>query len=252
MLKKAQKEIPGLALRDGCEHPKGIEGLHGDVTFIASEIVTGNKIQFPKMAGLFRQQDEIHTLQPAGFVRASMAIPIFFESYFIHNIPVKDKDVKREWWEHFGIDTPPGSVRLVDGGLLSNFPINLFYNSALERPRLPTLGIDLDDTGSDKTQWLVASGLWELPTYLGKMLSALRSYYDKDFLLQNKAYKKGIGAIDLSEFNWLNFFLTDQEKRCLFFKGAEAAIRFLERFNWHEYKNQQYEYRQELKFIKQS
>ena len=47
---------------------------------------------------------------------------------------------------------PPSTARFVDGGMLSNFPINLFYNPKVITPRLPSFGIDLDDSKPDDTE----------------------------------------------------------------------------------------------------
>ena len=242
---KASQPIEGLHLRKGCEQRK--TGLKGDVTFIAAELVTGNKIQFPKMSTLFFEKSKIDEDNrfPAGFVRASMSIPLFFESFFINNIPVGSEEIKSAWKETFNQE-PPRNARLVDGGLLSNFPINLFFNPALSVPRLPTFGIDLDDS-SEKDQ----DENWGLQSYLGRMLGTLRGYYDKDFLLQNKAYEKGIGKISLAGFNWLNFFLTEDEKKALFVRGAQAATEFLLHFNWEEYKEEQTAMREEYSKTKQ-
>ncbi len=234
---KAQQSIAGLSLREGIQHKDGIEGLKGDVTFITSELVTENKIQFPLMCDLFREKAEIDKLQPAGFVRASMAIPLFFESYFINNIPVESPEIKAAWLNRFNEENPPSSARFVDGGLLSNFPINLFFNPNIEVPRLPTFGIDLDDTlPEDRSK---ETDNWSFLGYSGRMLNTLRGLYDKDFLIQNKAYKKGIGSISLTKFNWLNFFLEDKDKKEMFALGAEAATEFLMTFNWEQYKDEQ-------------
>ena len=118
--------------------------LCGDVSFICSELVSENKIEFPRMCGLFRENiDELH---PAGFVRASMSIPIFFESFLIDNIP-STPAIKKAWADCFDPEmTVPNSARFVDGGILSNFPINIFYNPSIIEPRLPSFGIDLDDS----------------------------------------------------------------------------------------------------------
>lgn len=88
---KAAADIPGLHLR--VPNAEGLNGLKGDVTFITSELVTQNKIQFPGMWNLFRK--DIDSLQPAGFIRASMSIPVFFESYFINDIPSSDDAIKK-------------------------------------------------------------------------------------------------------------------------------------------------------------
>ena len=237
---KAAAPIQGLHLR--VPNPEELNGLKGDVTFIASELVTENKIQFPEMWSLFR--NNIDELQPAGFVRASMSIPVFFESYFINDIPCKSEKIKKEWMDRFGEADPPSTARFVDGGILSNFPINLFYNPKVLIPRLPSFGIDLDDTVPDNKTKHAES--WSLLGYCRRMFNTIRDYYDKDFLLKNKVFKKGIGTIHLSEYNWLNFFLTPEDKINMFIKGAEAAKEFLINFNWEEYKNNRVEMREQL------
>ena len=96
------------------------------------------------MYSLFR--DTADQLHPAGFVRASMSIPVFFESFLIDDIPKSDA-IRSAWTEFFSAEMPvPDSVRFVDGGMLSNFPINIFYNPKVIEPRLPSFGIDLDDS----------------------------------------------------------------------------------------------------------
>ncbi|MGC4235346.1 MAG: patatin-like phospholipase family protein [Niabella sp.] len=232
IINKAGQDIPGLHLRHS--HPQGLDELRGDVTFITSELVTQNKIEFPAMAGLFRNKEE-DDLHPAGFVRASMSIPMFFESYFIKDIPCEHPEIKKKWKDTFDEDDPPSIARFVDGGILSNFPINIFYNPRVMVPRLPSFGIDLDDAApEDKTKH---ASSWTMMGYFSRIFNTIRNYYDKDFQLKNKAYSKGVGSIPLAEFNWLNFFVSDADKLAMFEKGAEAATQFLLNFNWEAYKN---------------
>ncbi len=237
---KATSPVPGLHLR--VPNPEELKGLDGDVTFITSELVSQNKIQFPEMWYLFRKT--IDALQPAGFIRASMSIPVFFESYFINEIPCDDEDIKKLWLDKFGETDPPSSARFVDGGILSNFPINLFYNPKVITPRLPSFGIDLDDSApGDVGKHAIK---WTLLGYFGRIFNTIRFYYDKDFLLKNKVFKKGIGTIHLNGYNWLNFFLTNEDKINMFVKGAEAAADFLKTFDWNDYKEDRDKMRKEL------
>jgi NTE family protein len=240
--KKAGAPIPGLHLRT--EHPEGIKGLDGDVTFIASEIVTQNKIQLPKMCHLFRLKNDIDQLQPAGFIRASMAIPVFFESYYINNIPCTTDEMRASWRE-FNEPDPPETARFVDGGILSNFPIDIFYKPEIAVPRLPVFGIDLDDSKPDDKRKNAAG--WSFAGYFGRVFNTVRFYYDKDFLIKNKMFEKGIGKIPLSKYNWLNFFLKPNEMKDMFAIGAEAATNFLMAFNWEEYKAARSHYRDKIK-----
>ncbi|MBO9619375.1 MAG: patatin-like phospholipase family protein [Niabella sp.] len=229
---KATQPIPGLHLRTN--NPEGTAQLEPDVTFIASELITENKIEFPRMCNLFRPQDRLNELHPAGLVRASMSIPLLFESYFIYGIPQSDPSVQKAWRDAFGETTPPAEARFVDGGILSNFPVSIFYNSAIAIPRLPVFGIDLNDTApSDKSKQAAS---WTFMGYLFRIFNTTRNYYDKDFQLKNKVYSKGIGTIALPEFNWLDFFITDAEKRVLFERGVATATAFLLQFDWEAYK----------------
>ena len=264
LLSKASTPVPDLYLRE--DNPAGLSKLEGDVTFISSELVTENKIEFPAMCHLFRKKADIDTLQPAGFVRASMSIPIFFESYFIDNIPC-DTDEIRKAWEPLGEKNPPNVARFVDGGILSNFPINIFYNPDVMVPRLPSFGIDLDDTKLPEDCKISATVEerevdesakkdesrrpedWSFGGYFYRMFNTARFYYDKDFLIKNAFYKKGIGTISLGGYNWLNFFLKDEDKIRMFVLGAKAATTFLENFNWDEYKNERNKMQQTLQKI---
>lgn len=225
--------LPVLKLRT--DNPEGTASLFGDVTFIASELVTQNKIQFPEMCKLFREKAHIDDLEPAGFIRASMSIPVFFESYMINNIPCDSPEIKQAWLDVMDEPDPPSTARFVDGGMLSNFPINIFYNPKVLIPRLPSFGIDLDD--SDPADDEKNATNWSLLGYIGRMFNTIRFYYDKDFLLKNKVYEKGIGKIPLAGYNWLNFFLQDKDKVDMFVLGAKAATDFLIGFDWETYKN---------------
>ncbi len=262
LMSAASTPVPDLFLR--VDNPENINGLEGDVTFIASELVTQNKIEFPKMWRLFTKDKDL--LQPAGFVRASMSIPLFFESYFINNIPCDDPEIIKAW-EPLGTTDPPSTARFVDGGILSNFPINIFYNPNVTIPRLPSFGIDLDDAlpaekvvnkSSEHGQAAnhgkhlhvddtSSNALnWTLGGYILRMFNTIRFYYDKDFLIKNAFFKKGIGTIPLKGFGWLNFFLSDQDKIDMFVLGAKAAQKFLVEFDWEQYKQQRIRMQQQL------
>jgi NTE family protein len=229
-LNKKAGSISSLSVRN--PKTQNADTLTGDVTFITSELVSENKIEFPGMADLFRENpDDLH---PANFVRASMSIPIFFESHIINDIPVKSSRITAAWVKHFGSDERiPDTARFVDGGMLSDFPINIFYNPKVIEPRLPSWGIDLDDSDPDANNKVVDP--WGLTGYLGRLFNTIRYYYDKDFLIKNNVFKKGIGKIPLYEFNWLNFFISDEDKLKMFVRGAIAARDFLLGFDWPQY-----------------
>ena len=198
---------------------------------VASEISTGNKVEFPRMWDLYWQ--DLKSVPPAAFVRASMSIPFFFETYKIKVSPSL-QTLQTTWKNHLNWEGAiPFEVEMVDGGVLSNFPINVFYNAKYIIPRMPTFGIRLGDEKENAT-----NSLSNLGGYIGSLISTLRSTTDKEFLNKYKAFSLGVKTVDLTGHSWLNFFLDDQEKKELFKKGAQAAIDFLLAFDWIDYKNQ--------------
>jgi NTE family protein len=238
-------EMPSLHLREGVTNPMGTSALKADVTFITADLVTMNKIEFPGMIDLFRLPADRDTIHPAGFVRASMSLPVFFESYYIDHIPNTEPLLQQKWDERLGEKHPPAIARFVDGGVLSNFPMSIFYNPNVRTPRLPSFGINLDDSKPEDNEQSPTG--WSFFGFIGRMFNTIRFYYDKDFLLKNKMFEKGVGTVPLSEFNWLNFFLTDQEKLGMFEAGAKAASEFLMKFDWNDYKHAREQYQDELK-----
>lgn len=204
------------------------------LTIITSDITTGNKIEFPRMWDLYWDKKE--NVSPADFIRASMSIPVFFETY---KIKVSDKIDKPadKWKAHINWKGKiPKQVRFVDGGALSNFPINVFYNPKYVIPRMPTFGIRLGNGEGQSPNKIKNIG-----AYVGAIISTLRSNTDKDFINKNKAFTLGIKEVDLSGHSWLNFFMKDDEKQKIFQQGAEAAAEFLKSFDWEDYKKQRFE-----------
>ncbi|HSP88051.1 MAG TPA: hypothetical protein VLN45_07945, partial [Ignavibacteriaceae bacterium] len=137
---------------------------------------------------------------------------------------------KEEWYNcvKYKGDPPEESV-FVDGGVLSNFPIDVFHNYKIV-PRLPTFGVKL---GDDRNE---ISLINNIPKFLMAIFNSARHVLDYQFLLTNPDYEKLIMKIDIGEHNWLNFSITNEDKLDLFIRGAKAAAEFLEEFNWEEYK----------------
>lgn len=200
---------------------------------VASDISTGSKIEFPRMWKMYWK--DLEEVNPAVFVRASMSIPVFFETY---KIPVSPEITNAaETWKdllNWNGDIPP-AVEMVDGGVLSNFPINVFYNAKYIIPRMPTFGIRLGGSGIREAYKINSVG-----SYLSSLISTLRTSTDKDFINKNKAFELGVKEVDLSGYSWLNFFMTDDDKKAIFKKGAQAAAEFLSGFNWENYKIQRF------------
>ncbi|RPI76143.1 MAG: alpha/beta hydrolase [Ignavibacteriales bacterium] len=218
------RQIPnGLKIREGIN--KTIEGLKPQLKIIAAEVTTESRVIFPDMNKLFWEEPK--KVNPADYVRASMSIPLFFHPYTVKT----GNRNKEDWYECVRYKgEPPEESVFVDGGVLSNFPIDVFHNHKIV-PRLPTFGVKL---GDDRHEVSLVNNI---PKFLMAVFNSARHVLDYQFLLTNPDYEKLIAKIETGKHNWLNFSMPENDKLDLFVRGARAASEFLTGFNWEEYKN---------------
>jgi NTE family protein len=139
-------------------------------------------------------------------VRASASIPYFFE-------PVR-------------IDGVRGTSTLVDGGLLSNYPIGTFDRLDERSPRWPTIGVRLDALGIDGGQGSVRPVRGPVSTGIALVETAIEACQAEHVLdpcnVARSVYvdTKGISAID--------FDLSEEEQEQLLRAGTTAAGSFLD------------------------
>jgi NTE family protein len=227
-------------LRDKKNFPAGLKYRKGgavrdekaEVFVITSDITTQTKVRFPKMAPLY-WGDDYKDVKAALLVRASMSVPIFFLPFEVSNIPNAGKKADKnweEWAEYKG--KIPGSVKFVDGGMISNFPINVFHAKRGQIPSRPTFGVRLS---SYRDEYNDVEGLGG---FIGAMVGTMRHDGDVDFLVSNPDYDRLICFIDADKkFKWLNFNMSADRQKELFLLGARRGLSFLEKFDWEEYKN---------------
>lgn len=216
---------PDLKIRSGIN--KTLDGLEARLAIISAELNTETKVEFPCMSSLYWKEPE--KVNPALYVRASMSIPYFFEPLRVSRIP-QGKEAKQRWEELVSYHGPvPKEVFFVDGGIMSNFPVNVFHKSNTV-PRLPTFGVRL---GVDRNKLNTISSPLNL---FGAMFNSIRHLHDFDFILKNPDYRMLIGKIDIGDHDWLNFAISPEAQVDLFRRGAEAAAAFLRSFDWPAYK----------------
>jgi NTE family protein len=203
---------------------------------VATGLPSGLKITFPEdLAFLDSKYSEA---SPAIFVRASMAIPAFFEPKLLE----VDADRWREDVENRlrGLVAPnqitdvsnARHLYLVDGGLLSNVPVDAFELMTRERggvEKFPTIVATL--VGWKRPE---PEATWRSPRRVAadvmRLAQAVRLQRDRDAwrrVLQTRNEAVQVVEIDSSEHNWLNFAMDDTEKGQLFVKGLNRAGQFL-------------------------
>ncbi|HKJ80093.1 MAG TPA: patatin-like phospholipase family protein [Prolixibacteraceae bacterium] len=201
------------------------------IYIIAADVTTQTKVQFPKMAGLY-WGDKMREQSPAKLVRASMSVPFFFVPFEIDNIPGAGQSADDQWIDYANYHGKiPEKVKFVDGGMISNFPINVFHTKASGTPRKPTFGVKLSTYRNE------CANVDDLGGFMGSMISTMRHDADNEFLIQNPDFDKLICYIDADQdFNWLNFKMSDEKKKQLFLLGAQKALIFIKNFDWEKYK----------------
>jgi NTE family protein len=220
--------------------------LKSDYTIITTDINNKIKVELPKMASLFWDSAEYTSNSPAEFVRASMSIPIFFEPY-IKKINKQDQSVQNAWKQILNIkesESIADEAVFIDGGSISNFPIDIFHERDVLWPRLPIFGVRLNDIKpvrevTTPTVLDLPKYFKSLPSYGGQIIDTIRSFNDSSFLRKYSFYNQyAVAEVNCNPSNWLNFEMAETEKKELFNKGFAAGINFLNLFNWDEYKKE--------------
>jgi NTE family protein len=215
----------GLRTRDG--EPLTPDPTKSPLALVAADVSTQTKVEFPRMASLYwPDPDEV---DPALYVRASMSIPYFFSPLRAENVP-QGEEARERWDKLAGYkEDPPRVCTFVDGGIMSNFPIDLFHLQD-RVPKAPTFGVKL---GTDKRSSEVIGNPLQLT---GAVFRSASHCLDYDFITRNPDYEKLVAYIDTGEHGWLDFDMTDEAKLDLFFRGARKAAEFLRGFDWAGYK----------------
>ncbi len=199
---------------------------HGVLAMVAADVTTETKVEFPKMAELY--WDNPDSVDPACFARASMSIPLFFHPY---RVKCPQSDAARAAWKTLARydGAVPESVYFIDGGIMSNFPINLFHEP-FKVPVAPTFGAKI---GVEREEPRKVENTAQL---LGAIFDAARHTLDFDFIVHNPDYRHLVARIKTGSHNWLNFAMSEEDKVDLFQRGAAEAAAFLQGFDWPGYK----------------
>jgi NTE family protein len=183
-----------------------------------ADVTTGQLVRLPwdyrRVFGLDPDEQLV-----ADAVRASMSIPFFFRPVSLTS-------------------TAGLTSTLVDGGLLSNFPIDSLDRTDGEMPRWPSFGITLLPNlphGNDKViPALAALRLLGAPHLLEDVITTVLVGRDQAYLNQPWVDARAI-RVDSTDVGFLDFDISENEVEAQYLKGHEAAERFLADWNWEAY-----------------
>lgn len=178
----------------------------GDFRFVAmaSDISHGRLVRLPW------DYEPRFSIEPGGVpvsdaVRASMSMPYFF-------VPVRLTD------------SVAGSTSwMVDGGMLSNFPVEVFDRTDGVEPRWPTFGIKLSGRPDDSRIRTVSG----VVTLTKAMLATMTGFYDRMHVDRPEVLARTI-FVDTFGIKATEFDLSRDTAERLFDSGQRAATAFLD------------------------
>jgi NTE family protein len=184
-----------------------------------ADVTTGQLVRLPwdyrRVYGLDPDEQSV-----ADAVRASMSIPFFFR-------PVT-------------LTSSAGlTSTLVDGGILSNFPIDSLDRTDRRPPRWPSFGVTVLPNlpeGNDKViPALAPIRLLGPPHLLESVITTVLVGRDQAYLSQPWVSARTI-RVDSTDVGFLDFDISDNEIEALYGKGYAAAEKFLSTWDWDAYR----------------
>ena len=149
----------------------------------------------------------------ADAVRASMSIPLFYRPV---RLPGADG----------------GRITLVDGGMLSNFPVAVFDRRDGREPRWPTFGIKLSARPGTQRAPLADRGLVGM---VRAMVATMTGFYDQ-MHLDDPAVRARTVFVDTFGVKATDFDLDAETREALYRSGRDAMERFLATWDFERYK----------------
>ena len=157
--------------------------------------------------------------QVADAVRASMSIPFFFRPASLTS--------------RVGLTST-----LLDGGILSNFPIDSLDRQDGKKPRWPTFGVTLLPNlpeGNDAViPALRALNVLGSTKLLEEVITTMLVGRDQAYLNQPWVSARTI-RVGSTDVGFLDFGISDRNVKMLYDKGYTAAVKFLSTWDWRAY-----------------
>ncbi|MCG6916214.1 MAG: patatin-like phospholipase family protein [Deltaproteobacteria bacterium] len=189
---------------------------------IAADIIDRRLLVLPNDLKLFGIKPDDFSISRA--VRMSMSIPFFFE-------PVELRDTSGR--KHL----------IVDGGLLSNYPIWLL-DDGTDDPPWPTFGFKLIEPDERKLKEAKRNPINNPISFLKAIVGTMLDAHDSYHISKSKGdYERTIGIPTVvtingsdKEIGTTDFGITQEESRALYDNGVKVARKFLQKWDFDRWK----------------
>jgi NTE family protein len=145
-------------------------------------------------------------------VRASMSIPFFYRP-----VKLEHRDSGEKSW-------------LVDGGMLSNFPVDVFDRTDGKPPRWPTFGIKL--SAKPRADEPMVNDVHDVVDLARAMIGTMTSFFDRMHLDDPQVLARTI-FVDTMGVKATDFDIDAKTQEQLYQNGRAAAERFLDGGDGH-------------------
>lgn len=171
----------------------------GSLRIIASDLTNGRLIVLPDDLQQYGINPESFSVARA--VRMSCSLPYFFE-------PVR-------------LATLTGSNIVVDGGVLSNFPIWLFYQSKKPYKKRPVLGIKLSSNDKERPKRKIQNAI----DMYGALFETMKDAHDSRHI--SSRHEKDIVFLPVDQIVSTELDLNEEKKLALIELGRSRTNEFL-------------------------
>ena len=181
---------------------------------MASDVSTGRLRRLPwDYPALGYAPDDVPVVDA---VRTSMSIPFFYEP-----VKLRNPTTQEEIW-------------MVDGGLLSNFPVEIFDLEQGSPPRWPTFGIKLSARRGSQASQFKVKNTYDLAR---SIILTMHSFYDQMHIDDPSVLARTI-FVDTMGVKSTDFGLDRETADRLFENGRSAAEAFLRTWDFDAYVEQ--------------
>jgi NTE family protein len=181
---------------------------------LASDVSRKRLVRWPWDYPLYGLDPDEQSVADA--VRASASIPFFFEPVTLRSRDEAGRSV---------VST------MVDGSVLSNFPIAMFDRTDELRPRWPTIGVRLSMRREGRVLTHEVRGTVSLALSLVEtMLEACDAQHIDDPCVQARSV-----FVDTSGVSPVDFGISEEQQELLLAAGREATVGFLQEWDFARY-----------------
>jgi NTE family protein len=187
---------------------------------MATDVTNGRLLRLPWDYGLLGMHADEQLVADA--VRASISIPLYFDPVVVRDAETGER------------------VTLVDGGVLSNYPIEIFDRTDLRPPRWPTFGVKVvPGLPAGDPELFPGIALPALaPVKLLERVVATAIVGNDQTYLERPCVRRRTIAVDTSAVGIVEFDASAQQRATVVANGTAAAEAFVAAWEWEAFRRE--------------